>query len=113
MSIILLLSLGLSVITIFGDFLLKNASLKSGSGGWLLLIIGCVLYGLTGLGWFFLMREAKLSTLGVIYSVAMIIGLTVLSVFIFREKITPMEIVGVVLAIVAVMILYRFAYYKI
>jgi len=109
MSIVFALGFLLSLVTILGDFILKNASLRPGFGGWPSLVIGCLLYGLTGLGWFFLMRRAELSTLGVLYSVATIIGLTLLGAFLFKERINPMEIVGIILAIVSVVIMYKFA----
>lgn len=104
-----LIGIGLSAITVFGDILIKHASLQSAFSGWRMLILGAVIYGLTAFGWFFVMRKLKLSTLVVLYAVSCVVLLTIVSVFYFKEKITSLEIVGIGMAIVSLIILYRFA----
>jgi small multidrug resistance pump len=99
----------LSVITVFADVLIKHASLQNGFSGWFTLLLGAVVYGITALGWFFLMRKVKLSTLGVLYAVSCVVLLTLFSVFYFKEKINVFEIVGIVLAIISLILLSRFA----
>lgn len=99
----------LSLITVVADIFIKNASLQEKFSGWRLLIVAALIYGSTAFGWFFLTRKAKLSTLGVLYSVIIVISLTLLSVFYYKEKISPMEIFGIALAISSLLILYRFA----
>jgi len=74
-----------------------------------MLILGAVIYGLTAFGWFFLMRRIKLSTLGVLYAVGGVVLLTLISVFYFKEKINPFEITGILLAIISLILLARFA----
>ena len=74
-----------------------------------MLILGAVIYGLTAFGWFFVMREIKLSTIGVLYGVSCIVFLTLIGVFYFKEKINLMETFGVFLAIISMVILSRFA----
>ena len=99
----------LSAITVLADSLIKQGSLKIAFSGWPYLAIGSLIYGLTGLGWFFIMRKIKLSTLGVLYAVSCVILLTLVSVFYFKEKISPLEIVGIILAIISLVIMARFA----
>jgi drug/metabolite transporter (DMT)-like permease len=99
----------LSIITVFADILIKNASLQTAFTGWKFLFIGCLIYGLTGLGWFFVMRRIKLSTLGVLYGITCIILLTLISIFYFHEKISFIELLGIILAIISIIILARFA----
>jgi drug/metabolite transporter (DMT)-like permease len=99
----------LSAITVFGDYLIKHASLQTSFTGWKFLIAGAIIYGLTAFGWFFVMRKIKLSTLGVLYGISCIILLVFVSIFYFKEKITPLEIVGIVLAITSIIIMARFA----
>ena len=104
-----LISLGLTVITVFADALIKHASLQRNFAGGPALLLGALIYGLTAFGWFFVMRKVKLSTLGVFYSIGCVILLTFVSVLYFKEKITVMEIFGIGLAIISLIILMRFA----
>ena len=99
----------LAIITTFADIFIKNASLQNSFAGWPMLVLGSVIYGLTGIGWFFAMRYQKLSTLGVIFSISGVLLLTLVSVFYFKEKISHLEILGIVLAMVSLTLLYRFA----
>lgn len=55
------------------------------------------------------MRKIKLSTLGVWYSVSVVLLLTMVSVFYFKEKINSLEIFGIFLAIIALIIMAKFA----
>lgn len=107
--VVFLIGFGLCALTIIADVFIKNASLQNAFSGWKMLIIGAVLYGITAIGWFFVMRKMKLSTLGVLYGVGCLVLLTLVSVFVYKEKINLMEIIGIVLAITSVLILYRFA----
>jgi len=109
LSLALLIGIGLSLITVLADALIKHASLQSQFTGWKFLVTGALIYGLTAFGWFFVMREAKLSTLGVLYSVTVVVALTLLSVFYFKEGIKSMEIVGIIMGISSLVILARFA----
>lgn len=104
-----LIGIGLSVITVFADALIKQASLQNAFSGWKMLILGAIIYGLTAFGWFFVMRKIKLSTLGILYGVSCVILLTLVSVFYYKEKINTFEIFGIVLAIISLIILSRFA----
>ena len=105
----LILGILLSIITVLGDIFVKSASMQPSFSGWKWLILGSVVYGATAFGWFFLMRKIKLSTLGVLYSVSIIIFLTLVSVFFFKEKLSAAEIVGVAMAVVSIILLARFA----
>ncbi len=103
------LGIGLSVMTIFADMLIKNASLQKSFSGWQMLFVGALIYGLTALGWFWVMRNMKLSTLGVLYGVSCIVLITIVSVFYYKEAIRPIEVFGIVLAVISIIILARFA----
>jgi len=100
-----LIGIGLSLITVLADSLIKHASLQNAFSGWQMLILGAIIYGLTAFGWFFVMRKIKLSTLGVLYAVSVVVFLTLVSVFYFKEKISTIEIVGISMAIVSLVIL--------
>ena len=109
MIIAFLAGIGLSITTVFADSLIKYASLQKGFSGWPALFWGAVIYGLTAFGWFFVVQKVKLSTIGVLYGVSCVILLTLVSVFYFKEKINLIEIFAIVLAIISLMILFRFA----
>ncbi len=96
-------------MTVLADIFIKRASLQNSFSGWYLLILGAVIYGSTAFGWFFVMRKVKLSTLGVLYAITCVVALTLISVFYFKEKISFLEIVGIILAITSLAILSRFA----
>jgi len=60
--IALIIALSLSAITVLSDYFVKKASLESTVWNkWLAL--GAVIYGLTAIGWVFVMKGMKLSTL--------------------------------------------------
>jgi drug/metabolite transporter (DMT)-like permease len=103
------ISIALTAVTVFADALIKNASLQKSFSGWQSLLLGAIIYGLTAFGWFFITRKATLSKLGVLYALSTVILLTLVSVFYFKEKITTMEIGGIILAIISIIILFRFA----
>ena len=103
------IGIGLSAITVLGDVLIKNASLQNAFSGWKMLLLGAIIYALTAFGWFFVMRKVKFSTLGVLYGVSCIVILTFVSVFYFKEKVNPFEMLGIALAVISLVILYRFA----
>ncbi len=98
-----------SVVGVIGDYFLKLASnydnpMKS---GW--FYIGFALYASTAFGWVFVMRYLKLATIGVLYSVTIILLLSVVGFVFFKEALSPYEIVGIVLAIASMVLLARFA----
>ena len=55
------------------------------------------------------MKHLKLATIGVVYSISMILLLTALGVVIFRESLNYYEIAGLVMAIASLILLVRFA----
>lgn len=101
--------IGLSIVTVVADAIIKHSSLQKSFTAWPILVLGAIIYGLTAFGWFFVMRKLKLSTIGVLYGVSCVILLTLVSVFYFKEKINPLEIFGIFLAIISLVILSRFA----
>ena len=97
------------IITVIGDGLIKNASRLKGFSGWKSLLVGSLLYGLTGFGWFFVMRGMKLSTLGAFYGVGCTLLLAIIGVFYYREQINLIEVIGIFLGITSLILLFRFS----
>jgi small multidrug resistance pump len=67
-----------------------------------------VLYASTAVAWTFVMRHLTLATIGVIYAMCMILLLALMGVVVFDEPLHRSEIVGIVLALAALVLLVRF-----
>lgn len=104
----LLLLLGLEVISLLADYLIKKASLQTGFSGWVWLVAGGLIYGVTAIGWFFMMRFFKFFTIGLLHSFGIIMLSLLMSLFLFREKVTLRELIGVALGCVSIVLLIRF-----
>ena len=103
-----LVAIFLSAITVIADSFVKKSSLLDSIYNRYLLV-GGLIYALTAIGWFFVMKDIKLSTLGVIYGVSCIILLTLVSVFVFNEKLSIFELIGILLGVMSIIVLYRFS----
>jgi drug/metabolite transporter (DMT)-like permease len=105
----ILVTVAFSALGVLGDYFLKLASarehpLRSG-----VFIVGFLIYSSTAFGWVYVMRHLKLATVGVVYSVSLILLLTALGAIVFREHLTVREGLGIVLAITSLVLLVRFA----
>jgi small multidrug resistance pump len=92
-----------------GDYFLKLASANENSLKTISFYIGFVLYASTAFGWVFVMKHLKLATIGVVYSVSMVLLLTAMGVVFFRESLNYYEIAGLIMAIASLILLIRFA----
>jgi drug/metabolite transporter (DMT)-like permease len=99
----------LAAIGVVGDFFIK----LSGDGEKFIdvkwFVVGSLAYLSTIVGWFYVMKHIKLSSLGVIYALTTVILLVVVGVFYFHEKLNIYEIISVIAAIVSIILLGRFA----
>ncbi len=99
----------MSVVVLLGDYFLK----RSGSGeAYLeprLFAIGFVIESLTTFGWFYAMKHLKLATVATYYSVLTVLLLSALGFFVFDERLNLGEVLGIVAAILALVLLARFA----
>lgn len=98
----------MSAVGILGDYFLKRASGEPNPLVTRFFLAGLVLYSTTAFAWVYVMRHLKLATIGVIYSVCMILMLTGMGVLCFGESLNRYEVAGIVLAVVAVLLLARF-----
>jgi multidrug transporter EmrE-like cation transporter len=98
-----------SVVGVLGDYLLKLASAERAPLRSRWFYVGFAVYASTAFGWVFVMRHLKLATIGVVYSVSMILLLTGIGVVVFREPLRPAEVAGLVMAVAALILLVRFA----
>jgi drug/metabolite transporter (DMT)-like permease len=109
-TIAVLVTFVFSVIGVVGDYFLKLASAREQPlrTGW--FYFGFVLYASTAFGWVFVMSRLKLATIGVLYSVSLVLLLTVVGVVRFRESLSYFEVIGIILAVASLVLLMRFAY---
>ena len=108
-SIAILVTIGFSAVGVIGDYFLKLASEQETPLRSVWFYIGFAVYASTAFGWVFVMNHLKLSTVGVVYSVSMIVLLTAVGTFVFRESLGPREIAGLIMAVASLYLLTRFA----
>jgi multidrug transporter EmrE-like cation transporter len=108
-TIAVIVTIGFSVVGVVGDYFLKLASEKNDSLRSVWFYVGFAFYASTAFGWVFVMKHLKLATIGVVYSVSMILLLTGVGVIIFRETLNYYEVAGLVMAIASLILLMRFS----
>jgi len=108
-SLAVVVTIAFSLVGVLGDYFLKLASEHEYSLKTIWFYVGFVVYASTAFGWVFVMKHLKLATIGVVYSVSMVLLLTAVGVVFFRESLNYYEIVGLVMAIASLMLLIRFA----
>jgi small multidrug resistance pump len=108
-TVAVLVTVAFSVIGVVGDYFLKLASGREQPlrSGWFYL--GFALYASTAFGWVYVMRHLKLGTIGVVYSVSMVLLLTAIGVVLFKESLNLYELAGIGLAVASLVLLMRFA----
>ena len=102
-------TIAFSVVGVVGDYLLKRASEQRNPIQSRWFYVGFVVYASTAFGWVFVMRHLKLATIGVLYSVSMILLLTTIGIMFFREPLNRYEVVGLAMAVASLILLIRFA----
>lgn len=98
-----------SAIGVVGDSFLKLASEQPNSYLTRSFAIGFAVYASTAFGWVYVMKHLKLATIGVFYSVTMIVLLTAVGGLFFKERLALQEVVGILLGVAALALLARFA----
>ena len=91
-----------------GDYFIKFSGNGSKYIMYLPFFVGMIIYALTAIGWFYVMKHIKLGSLGIFYSLTTIILLVLIGVVFFKEQLNTYDVVGVVLANVSIIILGRF-----
>jgi drug/metabolite transporter (DMT)-like permease len=107
-TIATLVAAAMSCFGILGDYFLKKASAEERPITTPTFLVGILLYASTAFAWVYLMRYLKLATIGVVYSVCMILMLTAMGVLFFEESLNRYEVAGIVLAIGSILLLSRF-----
>jgi small multidrug resistance pump len=100
---------GLSLLAVVGDYFLKRASAAEAPFRTTTFVIGFAIYASTAFGTVFVFRHLKLATSGVVYAMCLVLMLTLLGLVGFRETLKPGEMLGIGMAIGALVLLTRFA----
>ena len=108
-TLAVLITIAFSIIGVFGDYFLKLASAREHPLRSTSFYLGFALYASTAFGWVFVMKHLKLATISVLYSVWLVLLLTAMGVLLFRESLNYLEMIGIVLAVVSLVLLMRFA----
>ena len=108
-TIAVLVTIAFSVIGVVGDYFLKLASGREQPLRTSWFYLRFALYASTAFGWVFVMKYLKLATISVLYSVSLVLLLTAIGVVLFRESLNYFEVIGIVLAVVSLVLLMRFA----
>ena len=108
-ALAVLVTVAFSAVGVVVGYFLKLASKADDSPRSPWFYVGFTLYAATAFGWVFVMKQRKLGTISVLYSVSMIVLLTAVGVVVFREALNYYEIAGLILAVAALVLLNRFA----
>lgn len=98
------------ILIVSGFSLLADVVLKRAAdvNNMFLLVLGCGLYVLDAIFWFYAYKYSKFSTVGVNYSLIILLLSVLIGIFVFKEKINTQEVVGIVLGILAIIFLSKF-----
>ncbi len=107
-ALAVLVTIAFSVVGVIGDYFIKVASTKAESLKSPAFYVGFALYASTAFGWVFVMKHLKLATVGVVYSISMILLLTAIGVISFKESLNGYEIAGLAMAVASLLLLTRF-----
>lgn len=97
----------MTLIVVLGDYSIKLA-VKAGGIFNLHFLLGFLLYCSSTFVWFFVLKYLKFAEANLIYSLFIILASIVIGVFVFGDHISPIEWVGIGLAITSIGLLYRY-----
>lgn len=104
----LLLTVGLSLLCVIADCLLKRASTSSQPFTTPSFLLALTIYAASSVGWIYILRHFKLAIAGAIFSITIVTLLAVCGVLFFGERLRPHEIAGLVCAVLSLILLSRF-----
>lgn len=98
-----------ALIVISGDTVIKLAADGGHSMLHRFVLVGVVLYGISGLMWFGAMRHVTLAQGGVAYSMLTLLALCLIGALWFDEPIRTREAAGIGCALLAMVLMVRIA----
>ncbi len=108
-----ILNIGLVIMVtgfvVIGDIFLKNSTITTGKTSVINLIIGIIIYLLSTFGFVQMYKVMQFSNSGVIYSIVSILLFVGIGLVVYKETISTGEWIGIALAIIAIILMSRFA----
>ena len=103
------ITLLISSFCLLGDYFLKRASqspfpFRTGE-----FALGTMIFAVTAIGWVIVLPKLKLGVVGVIYGVSTVLFMALLGWLVFGERLHWHEGLGLVLGVVSIALLSRFA----
>lgn len=105
----LLIIFFITLLTVVGDAQLKKASHLPSSYLQPSFYIGLCIYIITAFLWIHVYRSMKFSLSGIIYSILTMIIFVAFGMIFFKEKLITIEYIGLLLGILSIILLARFA----
>lgn len=106
-TIAIFVTIFLAGMGVFGDYFIKLSSQHKQIIS-LPFMIGTITYALTAVGWFYVMKYIKLGILGIFYTLTTTILLIIVGSIFFKEQLSQIDIIGIILGITSIIILARF-----
>jgi drug/metabolite transporter (DMT)-like permease len=105
----ILVAVLLSALGALADYFLKLASGEEQivCNKW--FAVALVIYSSTIFGWVFVVKSMKLASVGVVYSICMVLFLSFTGIVFFKERLSYPEVIGIGLALASLTLLARFA----
>lgn len=97
----------ITIATLLGDYLIKKATMSPAGLLSPHIISAAILYGLTAIGWFHLMKSQSLAMIAVAFTASTIIALSAMGYFMFGEQFGKREALGVTFAVLAMATMYK------
>jgi len=104
----LMFSLFTGLVVIAGDVVLKIASEREGTETLPLIGLGCGIYSLSAVLWFWAMRHTTLAQAAVAYSMFTLLALAAIGAFWFKEDLGGREWAGIGFALASMVMMARF-----
>lgn len=104
----LIFSLFTGLVVIVGDVVLKIASEREGAETLPLIALGCAIYSVSAILWFWAMRHTTLAQAAVAYSMFTLLALAAIGAFWFKEDLGGREWAGIGFALASMVMMARF-----
>jgi drug/metabolite transporter (DMT)-like permease len=101
-------TVGLCIISVAADYLVKRASNEAAPFISWWFVLGFVVYSSTAFGWVYVMQRLPFATFGAVYAVASVLMLALVGVLFLGESLRLREGLGIAMAVGSIMLLARF-----
>ena len=104
----LLIVFVLAAVGVLADYFLKLASERANSAQSQWFWLGLTVYALMAGGWVYVMRYLSFAQIGIVYSISTVLLLIIVGTLVLKETLHLSEMLGVAMAVGALLLLGRF-----